>query len=543
MRDEAARGRSLGGAACLALAPWFGLVYALAAVPTLVALVMWTSRRKRPLLAFLAVEVGAASAVALAGVAQPDARTEVDPLGVLVDVLGGAPILALAFVGAALLVRSRVERVSRAIPARRDAEVAAALTGDHGRRPLRRRGVRAGGTRCGRPARRRPRRLGPAARAAGRRCARARHRRARVHNVRRLTAPVHWALRPPRRSLGSMAGPDHYEHVELDTATRLGGAMLLSTALFATVAVLISPPSGPLGWPGVGAALAWTIVVGGIQVARKTASRPGTLQVGVYLSLACAAVFRASAGPDAPFGQVLFVVAVYACMIHPLRHAVVVLASASALAVTPALYETVDRHFAAETVSRLLLIWCCGLIVATWMIRVRQQRREAKANSELARIDPLTQLQNRRALQEALDIAVLQHRRHHRDLSVLVADLDDFKSINDTFGHQVGDEVLRKVAQSLAAALRLSDPCYRWGGDEFVALLPEAGYGEASDIADRICETVAASCRMPDGRPVKVSVGAAQLASDETGEALLERADVALLDTKAARRLAPAAVA
>ncbi len=128
-RDEATRARSLGGAACLALAPWFGLVYALAAVPALVALVMWTSRRKRPMLAFLAVEVGAASAVALVGVEQPDRRPGGDPLSVLGDVLAGAPILALAFLGAALLVRSRMERVSRAIPARRDAEVAAALTG------------------------------------------------------------------------------------------------------------------------------------------------------------------------------------------------------------------------------------------------------------------------------------------------------------------------------------------------------------------------------------------------------------------------------
>lgn len=340
-----------------------------------------------------------------------------------------------------------------------------------------------------------------------------------------------------------MAGRDPYEHVELDTATRLGGAMLLSTTLFALVAVLISPASGPLGWPGVVTLLIGTLALGLFQLKRSSASRPTTLLLGVHLSLIGAALYRASAGPDAPFAQVLFVVTVYACMIHPPRRSAVVLASASALALTPVLYEDVGRHFAAATVSQLLLIWCFGGIVAAWMTRVRRQRGEAKANSELARIDALTKLQNRRALEEALPGAVHHHRRHHRDLSVLVADLDDFKGINDTFGHQVGDQVLRKVAQSLAAGLRLSDPCFRWGGDEFVALLPEAGIGVAQDIATRVRETVALSCRTPDGRPVRITVGAAQLGSSESGEDLLARADAALLEGKAARRSRAVAVA
>ncbi len=121
-RDAATRRRTLGGAACLALAPWFGLPYALAAAPALAALVMWTWRRRRPLLAFLAVEIGGASAVALAGVEQPVS----DGRGDLVPLLT-APVLLLAPVGVALLIRSRREHVSRAIPARRDAEVAAAM--------------------------------------------------------------------------------------------------------------------------------------------------------------------------------------------------------------------------------------------------------------------------------------------------------------------------------------------------------------------------------------------------------------------------------
>lgn len=129
-RDHATRPRVMGAAACLALAPWFGLVYAIAALPPFAALESWALRRGRPLLAFLALEVAAATAVAIAGVDRPRGQRAADgPPEVLSDVLRACPFLVLAFAGGYLLVRSRRERVSRAIPARRDAEVAAALVG------------------------------------------------------------------------------------------------------------------------------------------------------------------------------------------------------------------------------------------------------------------------------------------------------------------------------------------------------------------------------------------------------------------------------
>ncbi|MEA2124011.1 MAG: hypothetical protein QOI80_793 [Solirubrobacteraceae bacterium] len=134
-REHATRGRALGSAACLSLAPWFGVAYAFAAAPVLAALVSWTSRRGRPLLAFLSLEIAGATTVALAGIDQPDGRAATHGDGavrvgrVLVDTLRWAPLLLLAFGGAYLLLRSRREKVSRAIPTRRDAEVAAALAG------------------------------------------------------------------------------------------------------------------------------------------------------------------------------------------------------------------------------------------------------------------------------------------------------------------------------------------------------------------------------------------------------------------------------
>ncbi|MGI8624675.1 MAG: GGDEF domain-containing protein [Solirubrobacteraceae bacterium] len=113
--------------------------------------------------------------------------------------------------------------------------------------------------------------------------------------------------------------------------------------------------------------------------------------------------------------------------------------------------------------------------------------------------------------------------------------MDEFKGVNDAFGHQAGDDALRKAAQSLTAAVRLSDLCFRWGGDEFVAILPEAAYGEACDIAERVRSTVVLACRTPDDRPLRVTVGAAQLGPGEKGDDLVARADAALLAGKAAR--------
>jgi hypothetical protein len=139
VRDKPTRKAALGSAFLLAFAPWFGLPYAAASIPLLLALIRWTYSRRRPLLGLLEIEAAGASTVALFGVDPPKGTAATPGDGVeriaalLVDrgvgVLRWAPVLLLAFGGAYLLVRSRRERLSRLIPDRREAEVAAALTG------------------------------------------------------------------------------------------------------------------------------------------------------------------------------------------------------------------------------------------------------------------------------------------------------------------------------------------------------------------------------------------------------------------------------
>lgn len=101
-------------------------------------------------------------------------------------------------------------------------------------------------------------------------------------------------------------------------------------------------------------------------------------------------------------------------------------------------------------------------------------------------IDPLTELPNRRALDERLQQEWARLSRHGGCLSVIMADLDHFKEVNDRFGHPAGDEVLRQVAQRLRGGCRGSDTPARYGGEEFVVVAPEITVQAAAELADRL---------------------------------------------------------
>jgi len=148
-----------------------------------------------------------------------------------------------------------------------------------------------------------------------------------------------------------------------------------------------------------------------------------------------------------------------------------------------------------------------------------------------ATLDFLTRLPNRRYTQFTLDRMVREAQASGGPFAVVLLDLDDFKRVNDTYGHRTGDEVLRSLAGALRRMLREEDWSGRWGGEEFLILLPGTGAQEARAIAERLCRGVRE--QRPVAQPVTASLGVAVFRPGDTAEALVARADRALYRAKA----------
>lgn len=150
--------------------------------------------------------------------------------------------------------------------------------------------------------------------------------------------------------------------------------------------------------------------------------------------------------------------------------------------------------------------------------------------------DPLTGTLNRRGIDEAFRQEASRCDRHGVRMCVALIDLDNFKSINDTLGHQCGDHVLVHVAQSVRATLRPTDRIGRFGGEEFMLLLPETALRESAGVLARIKRELAAKPFLEKELPLKItfSGGIAERAEREPFETLLERADAALYQAKRA---------
>jgi diguanylate cyclase (GGDEF)-like protein len=162
---------------------------------------------------------------------------------------------------------------------------------------------------------------------------------------------------------------------------------------------------------------------------------------------------------------------------------------------------------------------------------LRLQQREAEIVA-LSLSDSLTGTGNRRALEQALALETGRAERTGERLCALMADIDHFKRVNDTYGHEAGDRVLAMFGDLLRRQTRATDVVARFGGEEFVVLMPHTDIEQATELAERIRQALAASRFEPSPGAITVSVGVAELAAGEPGEALLRRADMALYEAK-----------
>jgi diguanylate cyclase (GGDEF)-like protein len=200
-----------------------------------------------------------------------------------------------------------------------------------------------------------------------------------------------------------------------------------------------------------------------------------------------------------------------------------------------------------------LILGCLSLLLAlAGFLAVRLfegRRRIADANKLLAdtnkllvtiaRTDRLTGLPNRLHLTEQLETLLANATRHRFAVCVLMIDVDFFKQINDRFGHAAGDDALRQISQRLLAALREGDLLARWGGEEFLAVLPYSDLTQSLEVAGRLCRLISAQpiTLATNNEPVtiQVSVGVASAMADNL-DALVHRADLGLYQAKAAGR-------
>ena len=261
-----------------------------------------------------------------------------------------------------------------------------------------------------------------------------------------------------------------------------------------------------------------------------------TLLSSSYMGLGLVALEQwLAGGVPAPYHELYPFMIVAAAAVHPPRRFIPFMAVASAAVILPELGQATAAEI-GDLVTELALWLGASMMVLAVMWKLRQNRAELRADEaqaqELARVDVLTGLGNRRAFEEALAAEVARTDRSGTRLSLLVCDLDGFKEINDRQGHLAGDDCLRQVSAALRSELRLVDRTFRWGGDEFVVLLADTGEAGAAEVGERLEHAVRTTCRGPDGRPLGISHGHAELHEGMTGQELLASADLALRDCK-----------
>ena len=327
---------------------------------------------------------------------------------------------------------------------------------------------------------------------------------------------------------------EHYEQLDVELARRAGAGLWIlgGTYTFAVLATRQVVPA--IGWllAFVAASVALTLRL------RRTRSTGRDLLWATYVSVGLVALAQWLGDGELALVNGLLPAAIFAAATQPPRRAALVLVTVGALAASPLIYGSVSSERPVAVAAQILLWWGLAVLAMLWTARTRalrlQLQRERERAHELAREDALTGLGNRRALEEALGHEAARTARTGEPVGVLLVDVDRFKSINDRHGHAAGDACLRAVADALVRALRAADSCFRWGGDEFVVLLPDTALAATREAAARAAASVATRLD-PERAPLSVSIGCAELRGEMTTDEVFAAADSDLLAAKAAR--------
>ncbi|MGI9108115.1 MAG: GGDEF domain-containing protein [Pyrinomonadaceae bacterium] len=196
------------------------------------------------------------------------------------------------------------------------------------------------------------------------------------------------------------------------------------------------------------------------------------------------------------------------------------------------LTERMNRHFAAQPLIPYFnaLAWLGAFLFVAYFVSAL--RRSHDYQRKLARTDDLTGVVNRRSFFEISQVEINRARRHRHPFTVAYMDVDDFKSINDSYGHTIGDTVLKSVTQTIKSNIRDIDVVARLGGDEFVILMPETDEAAAQAVVARVHRNMLDIMRNY-GWPITFSVGVVTWETPpRTVDAMLKQADDAMYEVK-----------
>jgi diguanylate cyclase (GGDEF)-like protein len=353
-------------------------------------------------------------------------------------------------------------------------------------------------------------------------------------------------MRPPGRAVEFVREmferrTDPFEGADWNSARRIVTAILGLSALLSLAFLPLEPVDeelGAAGWAIAGALLA--IALAGTVVLSRGEPSWDELLLVAYLGVGGIAALNWLAGGGSSAYEDLFVLWMAAGAVQPARRAVVHLGVLLLALALPLVYEGTTGGIVGDMIAESLLLIALGAILISYIFYARRQRLGLQSGAEvarrLARVDTQTGLGNRRAFDEALTVEVARAAREALPLSVGLVDIDGLRRVNDGWGHLEGDRCLREVALAMEHGLRPSDRCFRWGGDEFVVMLPDSDLGAADEVLGRMAMGVADSCRAPDGSPIELTWGTSDIPVCASPEDALVRADVALMERKTEKR-------
>ena len=160
-----------------------------------------------------------------------------------------------------------------------------------------------------------------------------------------------------------------------------------------------------------------------------------------------------------------------------------------------------------------------------------ERQRAAEELEKLSITDPLTSIYNRRKFNKLLASEVERSKRYQTNLSIIMCDIDHFKKINDTYGHDVGDEALKVFSEKINENIREIDMFARWGGEEFMILMPNVSIDDACSVAEKLRKVIT-STEVKKLDSITASFGVTDLHEDETAESFIKRVDLAMYKAK-----------